>query len=135
MAFDQRPRDERVLETQVTVKPVGEGFELDLEVDGLTGVSVTVELAFRGDGTLVGVERSERDPQGDQPSQAYLLLDGWGSFRVGDDVIEFGPGVYEGPPERMWDGHIAWTSGRIVAVGQRVYLTGVTPFRHRLTIR
>jgi hypothetical protein len=135
MAFDQRPRDERVLETQVTVKPVGEGFELDLEVDGLTGVSVTVELAFRGDGTLVGVERAERDPQGDQPSQACLLGEGWGSFRVGDDVIEFGPGVNEGPPERMWDGHIAWTGGRIVAVGQRVYLTGVTPFRHRLTFR
>jgi hypothetical protein len=63
------------------------------------------------------------------------LRDGWGSFRVGDDVIEFGPGVHHGPPERMWDGQLGWTGGRILAVGQRVYLTGVTPFRHRLTIR
>lgn len=135
MSFDQRPRDERPLNTSVTVKPVGDGYVLDLAVDGLPGVAITLELAFVGEGTLTGVEAWSRDPQGDEPSKASVLRDGWGQFRVGDDVIEFGPGVFNAAPDRMWDGHIGWTGGKVLAVGQRVYLTGVTPFRHQLTVR
>ncbi len=135
MAFDQRARDERVLETAVEVTREDDGFALEISVDGLPGVAVTLELAFRGDGVLAGVEPWARDPQGDQPSGATVLREGWGTYRVGDDTIVFGPGIFQSPPDRMWDGHIAWTGGRMTAEGQRVYLTGVTPFRHRLIVR
>jgi hypothetical protein len=135
MAFDRRARDERVLETVVEVTREGDGFALDLRVEGLPGVAVTLELAFRGDGSLEGVEPWARDPQGDQPSAASILREGWGTYRVGNDSIVFGPGAFVAAPDRMWDGHLAWTGGRIVAEGRRVYLTGVTPFRHRLNVR
>lgn len=130
-----RARQERKLRTEITIAQEDGAYVLDIAIDGQDGVGVTLELAFRNDGVLSGVEPSSADPLGHRPSQAWLLREGWGQFSVGDDVIEFGPGIYHAEPDRMWNGNVSWVGGRIAVVGQRVYLTGVTPFRHQLTIR
>jgi hypothetical protein len=66
---------------------------------------------------------------------AFVLKDGIGRFTMGADTIEFGPGSFTQPPGRMEGENYTWVNGSLRAEGQRVYLTGVTPFRHVLRLR
>lgn len=159
LSFDRRPKQYRTLNSEVTIEERDGGFALELSVEGQPGVPVTIELAFRADGTLQGVEsldnatpepgtaKAESGPswlgrarryvaaaeaRGDQ----FRLKDGaWGRFTAGSDSIEFGPGFYARPPGRMEGDDFTWVEGRLRADGQCVYLTGTTPFRATLNIR
>ena len=150
MAFADRPKQFVALNTQVSVAPVAEGYDVHFEINGPPGVAVTLELAFRSGGQLSGVESGGRQdgrggaasarnrggpPTREEIENTYLLKSGVGTYRFGKDTLTFGPGTYARNPGRMEGEGLTWVGGRMQAAGDRVYLTGVTPFRHVLTFR
>jgi hypothetical protein len=127
MDFPHRPKQYRTLRTTVTVAETGSGFDLTFELDG-SEVPFAIELCFRAGGTLSGVQPL------DAPGN-YQLVERTGSYAVGDDRIEFGPGngatrVAMDPGERYTQ-----LNGSLVPDGQRVYLTGRSPGRITLQLR
>ena len=65
----------------------------------------------------------------------FLLKEGIGSYRVGDDVIEFGPGQADHEVINL-SGHTYQAHGTVLRTpGNCVYITGYTPFRKVITIR
>ncbi|WP_432562379.1 hypothetical protein [Kineococcus sp. SYSU DK003] len=139
MSFSEREREARVLETTVVVRPVGgnveNGFDLEFTVGGTEepgDVPATVELAFLGDGTLEGTEVLDAE------AGTHQLVAGWGSWRVGDDEVRFGPGTGSGPrqPAVVDPGErYTWLGGDVVPAGTRVLLTTTVPGSWTLSIR
>ena len=131
MDFPDRPKQLKVLDTRVTVRPSGDtGYELELRVDG-PPTSLTIELCFRAGGTLSGVVPAAGDGN-------FQLVEGYGTYTVGDDVIRFGPGTGSGirQPVAMDPGEkYTYLNGSLVPPGVRVYLTGLVPFRSTLTLQ
>jgi hypothetical protein len=129
MNFPQRPMSNiQTLEQKVTVTEKSGAFELAFDVGGHDRVPVTIELTFRRDGELEGVE------PGATRKDIFFLRQGNGRFRAGNDVITFGPGQAD---HEMIRTESAWyeTSQRISSQDHyRVYITGVTPFRKTITI-
>lgn len=150
MAFADRPKHFVSLKSKVTVTEKAEGYDVAFDISGEPGVAVTIELGFRPGGTFTGlVSGSGSDgpgaagagrnrggpPTAGDVANTYLLKEGYASYTVGGDRLEFGPGVYSRPPGRLEGETFTWIGGSMRAEGDRVYLTGVTPFRHTLTFR
>ncbi|QDH80453.1 hypothetical protein FKX85_15950 [Echinicola soli] len=131
MAFDKRPvSNVKTLESKVTVEENNGKVDLVFEVTGLEGVSVTVEMCFDQTGQLKGVE-----PANDGEDN-YFLTDGQGAFEKGGDTITFGPGIKEHERIRRLDGEkYSVHFGSLRTEGNHVYLTGITPFTHKLTFQ
>ncbi len=131
MDFHLRPKDYKVLDTRITIRQLGDAaFDLDFRVDGPT-TSLTIELCFRSGGTLSGVVPASGDGN-------FQLVEGEGSYTVGSDTITFGPGNGSGirQPIAMDPGEkYTYLGGSLVPAGQRVYITGLVPFRYRLRLR
>jgi hypothetical protein len=130
MDFPHRPvSNVQTLDQRITVKEKDGVFELHFNISGHSGVPVAVEFAFRAGGKIEG-STSERAGGG-----AVFLKDGFGRYRVGDDVIEFGPGQAEheyltfSPPSYAAHGATLRPSGNCV------YITGYTPFEKVLIVR
>jgi hypothetical protein len=84
-------------------------------------VPVSVELAFRAGGTFEGVEPVKG------AADSFLLRSGEGRYRVGNDVITFGPGAADHTYTQI--------RGALPKhPGSSVYLTGFTPFQRTLTL-
>ena len=127
MDFPHRPKQYRTLRTEVTIVEVGNGWDLTFEFDG-DETGYAIELCFRNGGTLAGVEALGT-------AGNHQLVSGTGSYTVGPDRIEFGPGngatrVSMDPGERY-----TYLGGSLTPDGQRVYLTGRTPGRQTLRLR
>ena len=152
LSFGERPSDYKTLTMAVDLKEAKGGFELTFDVSGYPHVPVTIELTFRPGGKLEGVERiaaeaRDREAPGtvhhgrgevmDSGNQreGYVLKQGFGSYTVGSDRLEFGPGVYQQAPGRMESEAITWLNGNLRIEGEHVYLTGLTPFHHVLSFR
>lgn len=79
---------------------------------------VAVEIGLRGGGKLEGCGEA---------NGGWILAEGFATYRVGNDVISFGPGLRE---------H-SYTQVRGAAPplpGTRVYLCGYTPFDREVEI-
>jgi hypothetical protein len=147
MDFAHRPKQFRTLKSEVKVTEDKGVFTLDFAIDGPPNVGVTIEFAFRSGGTLAGVEplASVSAPStggygrgggtAPEPDNAHVLKAGMGTYTVGSDTIEFGPGQLTRAPGRMEGESYGWVNGSLRAEGSRVYLTGLTPLRYKLTIR
>jgi len=127
MDFPHRPKQYRTLTTEVTIVELGNGYDLSFEFDG-DETAYAIELCFRAGGTLAGVEALET-------ANNYQLASGTGSYTVGSDRIEFGPGngatrVSMDPGERY-----TYLGGSLTPDGLRVYITGRTPGRQSLQLR
>lgn len=127
MDFKKRPQSNvKTLDTKVTLTETEGRCMLQFDVTGQSGVPVTIELCFKEGGTLTGVTAGEAGNN--------FLKDGEGKYRVGDDVIAFGPGVMEHTEVTGLEGERYSTHfGSLRTEGMHVYLTGVTPFTHKLT--
>lgn len=130
--FPARQQEWKTITIKVTVRENAGAFALDFDIQGLSGVTVALELCFRDGGVLAGVEKSLDTTSGDA-KDGFYLKDGQGSYKVGDDRITFGPGSFVPARIRMEGLEYANYNGRLRAEGQRVYITGKTPFRHTLT--
>jgi hypothetical protein len=127
MDFPHRPKQYRTLRTEVTVTEVTGGFDLTFGLEE-SEVPLAIELCFRPGGGLSGVEPIDA-------SGNYQLVEGTGSYVLGDDRIEFGPGngatrVTMDPGERY-----TYLGGNLTPAGLRVYITGRSPFRYTLRLR
>jgi hypothetical protein len=109
------------LETVVEVTESQGRFTLGISVHGTDDVPVAIELAFRAGGQLEGVE-----PLADV-KDGFLLRSGTGRYRLGRDVISFGPGSAAHTYTQLRGALPKWE-------GQSVYVTGLTPFRTSLSI-
>ena len=134
----------QVLDQKVTVVEKQGAFELHVEITGHDRVPYAVELAFRPGGrfegaiqetALRGRGEGRYSDDAEAPAKALFLKDGMGTYRVGGDAIEFGPG--EAAHEFInLSGHTYQAHGAVLrARGSCVYITGFTPFKKVITIR
>ncbi|MCU7551164.1 hypothetical protein OCK74_18735 [Chitinophagaceae bacterium LB-8] len=127
MDFEHRPTSNvKTLETTISLSETNGSNELAFEVTGQAGVQVTIELCFKEGGKLIGVSESENGNS--------FLEQGMGQYEFGGDVIQFGPGTVSQKSIRNLEGE-RYSShfGSLRTEGMHVYLTGLTPFTHKLT--
>jgi hypothetical protein len=125
--WDKMPRADRQqsevqkLDTIVKVKEATNGLQIAIDITGTEGVPVALELIFRAGGTLAGVIKHPKK------DNAYLLSGESGSYTVGSDIINIGPGKAEHKGVQL--------RGALPAMDTpTVYLTGFTPFHHILNL-
>ncbi|GAB3996617.1 hypothetical protein GCM10028807_39640 [Spirosoma daeguense] len=117
-----RPQSEvQKLETTVKVTEESKGLKIDIDISGTEGVPVALELIFRPGGTLAGVKKHPKK------DNAYLLGSESGSYTVGADSIQFGPGKSEHTGVQL-------RGGLPTMDAPSVYITGYTPFHHLITL-
>ncbi len=123
MQHDKREESEvQQLKQEALIRWEENGFVLEITITGTEGVPVAVEMGFRKEGELDGVDPVEGIVD------AYLLTEGYGEYKCGGRRITFGPGRA---------GH-RWTELRGAESKldlNSVYLTGFTPFIHTIEIR
>jgi hypothetical protein len=122
----------QILDQKVTVLEKERAFELHIEISGRDRVPYVVELAFRPGGELSGSLREVLLPNN---TKALLLSEGLGKYRVGDDVIEFGPGQADHQFLNLSGHSYAAHGATLRADGTCVYISGYTPFRKIVLIR
>ena len=122
----------QTLDQKVTVAETQGGFELQFDITGADRVPFVVEMAFRAGGEMAGslLEASTRDN-----GKVWFLREGTGSYRVGEDAIEFGPGQADHQFTNLSGPSYAAHGATLKAGGTCVYITGFTPFRKVITIR
>lgn len=129
MAFGARSVDTVVLSTTVDVAVTPDAVVLDVVTEGAE-VPWSLQLTFRTGGTLTGVET-------DAVTGERVLADGTGSYRVGSDVVTFGPGNGAGPgqPACYAPGQdYAFLGGTDRPQGEHVHVTGRAPGSARIVI-
>jgi hypothetical protein len=126
MDFKSRPvSNVKTLETTITLNEISGRNELEFDIRGQAGVQVTIELCFKEGGKLSGVTEVENGN--------YLLEKDMGQYQFGDDKIIFGPGAVGHKAIMNLEGERYSTHfGNLRTEGMHVYLTGVTPFKHKL---
>lgn len=127
MDFENRPTTMKILETSISLKEDNGRNELTFLTTGCDKVPVTIELCFDVNGKLSGVTKA------DIGTDNYFLESGYGRYQTGNDVIEFGPGIavhrsIQGLEGEKYSTH----SGNLRTAGLHVYLTGITPFEHKI---
>ncbi len=125
---DRSMSNMQTLEQKVTVHENAGKFELDFEINGVQGVRVAIELAFRPGGNLEGTLQEKAK------GSIYLLREGLAKYTLGETTIEFGPGQ----AEHDWINLSGFTylahGADLRPSGICVYITGFTPFRKTLAI-
>jgi len=116
----RRQSERQSLKAQIIVSEKDGIFELGFELEGTENVPLSIEFAFRKGGKLTGVEKLNE-------SGTYLLKENSAKFSFENDVIEFGPGK----ADHSWT---AIRGGLPKPDGECVYITGFTPFKHRIQI-
>lgn len=129
MDFAARPKDTLTLESRIVIEEIGDGFRMDIEVSGTDNVEVTLDLCFRDGGSFKGAIKGE-------DKRDFFLEDGFAKYTSGSDTIEVGPGKYEHGNINGLDGEVYSTHfGSIKGKGQHLYICGLAPFKHTLTIK
>lgn len=123
---ERRPGREQtevaMLDYEAEVREVSNGFDLTIRATGTDWVPIAVEINLREGGEIEGVK-----PAPDHPD-AYLLAEGMATYRMGDDVIRFGPGIAE-------TGYTQVRGAEPKLPGPSVYLTAYTPFDRTIRFR
>lgn len=105
---------------EAAIRETPSGFELSISARGTDNVPLAVEVNLREGGTVAGVVPTPNS------SDAFLLKEGFAEYRLGDDVIHFGPGHCE-------HAYVQVRGAEAKLSGPSVYLTGLTPFEYTLT--
>jgi hypothetical protein len=101
------------------VSELRNGLQLKFAAAGTKDVPITVEFNFRPNGTLEGCKPAP------EVSDAYLLGNGYGTYRNGPHAMRFGPGLEQ---------HAYTQLHRLPPklAGKSVYLTAFSPFEHTI---
>ena len=125
--FSRRPMDVRRLGIEIVARPDAAGYTIQFATDGESDVDVAIEITLRDGGTLSGV-RSLDDDGG------AILTGEEATYTLGGQSLRFGPGGGDGLPRISSGEQYSWAGGRLNLPGQKVYITGRTPFRHELRL-
>jgi len=127
----RRMSNVQTLDQKVVVTENQGAFELRFDITGHDRVPFTIELAFRPGGQLSGSleEVTARDNE-----KVFLLKEGIGRYRIGNDTIEFGPGEAAHHSFNLSGPSYAAHGASLSTPGTRVYITGFTPFRRVIRI-
>lgn len=122
MPRTNRPKSEvQVLEYTIKVTESTNGINVDFDIRGTEGVPVSLELIFRQGGTFTGVQAHVPKPK------AYLFKENKGTYTVGKDTIQFSSG-------RLAHKAIILRGALPAMDAPTVYVTGFTPFVHRVSL-
>ncbi|WP_242083359.1 hypothetical protein [Aestuariivivens sediminis] len=128
--MDFKSRNVSDVKQQDTIIEITENngtLDLDFKVEGPPHVEVTIEMCFKEGSTFTG---ADRDADGN-----YLLKSGFGELSVGSDVIKVGPGkIAHMNVNRLDSEQYTYHQGTLRTDGVHVYITGFTPFYHKMTI-
>ena len=128
MDFDSRTKSN--VKKQVTVIEITEDngtLNLDFKVDGPPNVEVTIEMCFKEGSSITGATLDEK--------KNYFLKSGFGTLSTGTDTMQFGPGKGEHLNiENLDSEEYTYHQGSLRTNGEHVYITGFTPFYHKMTI-
>jgi hypothetical protein len=130
MDFAHRPQSNlNTLQTTVRLLEQDGQNTLAFSITGVAGIHVTLELCFRSGGQVSGLTSVGGS------TDSYFLPEGTGEYRLGDDAISFGPGLYTHTKITNLGGE-PYSShfGSLHTDGIHVYLTGVTPLTYTLKI-
>jgi hypothetical protein len=123
-------REKSNVKTQITLIEVTENYgslDIDFKVDGPPNVEVTIEMCFKGGSSITGATMDEKNN--------YFLNSGMGQLAMGADTIQFGPGKVEHHNIETLDSEeYTYHQGTLRTDGLHVYITGYTPFHHKMTI-
>lgn len=106
----------------VEIEELSNGFDLRIQAKGTDWVPLAVEVNLREGGELEGVV-----PAPDH-EEAFLLKDGYATYRRDGDELRFGPGIAE-------TGYTQVRGAEAKLSGPSVYLTAFTPFERTLEFR
>lgn len=120
--FSHRPADFRRLAIQVTATPEPAGYRVVFETEGEEDVDIAIEVTLRDGGRLSGARQLE--------DGGWILADGQATYAIGDERLLIGPGAGDAAPRISSGEQYSWAGGRLQLPGQRLYITGRTPFRH-----
>lgn len=130
--FPHRPMSNiQTLDQKVTVIEQDGKFELHFDITGHNRVPFVVELAFRAGGELTGALQEAATRDG---AKVLFLKEGNLRYRVGEDIIEVGPGQAEHQMTNLSGPSYAAHGASLKADGKCVYITGFTPFTNVITI-
>ena len=108
------------LDYEGRIRETPQGFEVFIRAHGTDNVPLAVEINLRAGGEIAGVEPAPKT------ADAFLLKEGFAEYRMGGDVVRFGPGHCE-------HAYVQVRGAAAKLSGPSVYLTGFTPFQHTLT--
>lgn len=129
MDFNNRPvSNVKTLDTTIVFTEQNGSNKLAFFIKGQPGVPVTIELCFAEGGMLTG---ATKDGDGH-----YFLESGSGTYSMGSDNIEFGPGWHAHKAITALEGEKYGTHfGTLKTDGIHVFITGITPFEHSITFQ
>ena len=129
MDFAHRPvSNVKTQDTTISFTETNGAVELTIDVKGLSGVPVTLELCFAEGGSLSGVSTPEN-------GNSFLEKD-FATYAIGGDEIRFGPGVMKHKRITDLEGERYSTHfGSLRTEGMHVFLTGLTPFTHTISFK
>jgi len=127
MDFENRPvSNVKTQDTSISFIETNGTVELSIEVKGLKGVPVTIELCFAEGGKLAGTTAAAGEGNN-------FLESGTATYESGGDTITFGPGAVTHKTITNLEGERYSTHfGSLRTKGMYVYITGTTPFTHKL---
>ncbi len=106
-----------IYETKINERP--DGLDVVVSATGTDNVPLALEINLRKGGELKGVVAATH------VDEAFLLKSGYAEYRMGSDIIRFGPGQCEHAYTQVRGAHDKLT-------GPSVYITGYTPFQYTL---
>lgn len=128
MDFDHRVASN--VKKQTTVIEIEENngaLSLDFKVDGPPNVEITIEMCFKEGTQVAGATLGEKGN--------YFLKSGIAQLAMGADTIQIGPGICEHQNVNNLDSEeYTYHQGTLRTDGVHVYITGFTPFQHKMTI-
>ncbi len=128
MDFDSRVKSNVKLQTTIIEITENNGaLNLDFKIDGPPNVEVTIEMCFN-EGTIIkGIEQDGK--------KNNFLKSGSGEASVSGDTIQFSTGRCEHyNVENLDSEEYTYHQGSLRTSGEHVYITGFTPFYHKMTI-
>ncbi|GGA83451.1 hypothetical protein GCM10008015_25330 [Flavobacterium palustre] len=113
--------------TVIEIEENNGALNLDVKVDGPPNIEITIELCFKEGTQIEGATLGEKGN--------YFLKSGFAKAVMGKNSIEIGPGLVEHQNVNNLDSEAyTYHQGTLRTDGVHVYITGFTPFHHKLTI-
>lgn len=129
MDFSKRPQSNiKTLDTTVIMTEKDGEVELEITITGQNKVPVTLELCFKEGGSFTGLTT---DAKGNKCLAGETAV-----YSFEEDQIRFGPGsLVNAVPENLEGERYSTHFGTLKTTGDRIFLTGMTPFRHKLYLK